>query len=154
MRAGDRGIALLWCGIFSLILLLVFILSIGTRARLMENEVNRVLAQNGYNRSLGAPVMPWLADGAAMQTGMWWTMHDSESLAVVFPVIRDGMYSPFLGIIAVDGTIEFVPLSRNAEVLYERLVPGVMDVYSRRLHLAAEKVAQGRARAERRESEQ
>ncbi|MDR1095153.1 MAG: hypothetical protein LBL31_02055 [Spirochaetaceae bacterium] len=154
IKAGDRGIALLWCGVFSLILFLVFVLSSGVRTRLMETQVNNVLAQNGYSRSLGAPVTPWLKDGAAMQFGSWWTMRDSESLAVVFPVIRDGIYSPFLGIIAANGTVEFVPLSRNAEVLYERLMPGTMDVYTRRLHLAAEKVVQGRIRAEGRENEQ
>jgi hypothetical protein len=38
-----------------------------------------------------------------------------------------------------------LPLSKNAAVLYERLAPGGMDVYSRRLNLAAEKVMQGKA---------
>jgi hypothetical protein len=145
VKAGDKGMALLWCGIFSLALLLLFVLSSGARTKLLETEVNRVLEQNGYGRSLGVPVTPWRMDGPAMQLGPWWTMRGSESLAVVFPVIRDGIYAPFLGIIATNGAVEFVPLSRNAAVLYERLAPGIMDVYVRRLHLAAEKVTQGRS---------
>jgi hypothetical protein len=154
VKAGDRGVALLWCGVFSLILFLVFILSIGTRTRLMENEVNRVLAQNGYAKSLGAPIMPWLMNGTATQLGLWWNMRESENLAVVFPVIRDGIYSPFLGIIAADETIEFVPLSKNAVALHKRLSPEVMGIYSRRLNLAAKKVLQGKKRAEGRENVQ
>jgi hypothetical protein len=153
VKVGDKGMTLIWCGIFSLILFLVFVLSAGARTRLLETQVNNVLEQNGYVKGLGTSIAPWLMDGAAMQFGSWWTMRDSESLAVVFPVIRDGIYAPFLGIIAADGTVEFVPLSRNAEVLYKRLLPGMMDVYSRRLHIAAEKVVMGKARMERRENE-
>jgi hypothetical protein len=149
IKAGDRGMALLWCGIFSLALFLLFILSSGVRTKLLETEVNRVLEQNGYGRSLGDPVTPWRMDGPAMQLGSWWTMRGSENLAVVFPVIRDGVYAPFLGIIAANEAVEFIPLSRNAAVLHERLVPGIMDVYTRRLRLAAEKVIQGKnAKAE------
>lgn len=154
VKAGDKGMTLLWCGIFSLMLFLLFLLSGGLRTRLLETEVNRVLAQNGSSRSLGAPIMPWRMDGAAMQLGSWWTMRESENLAVVFPVVRDGIYTPFLGIIAANGTVEFVPLSRNAEALYKRLSPGIMDVYSRRLNLAAEKVAQGKTRTQERQNDQ
>jgi hypothetical protein len=150
VKAGDKGMALIWSGIFSLMLLLLFVLSSGVRTRLLETEVNRVLELSGYDRSLGSPVAPWRIDGAAMQLGSWWTMRGGDSLAVVFPVIRDGIYAPFLGIIAATGSIEFVPLSKNAAALYKRLPPGIMDVYSRRLHLAAEKVSLGIMRAEER----
>lgn len=144
VKAGDKGMSLMWCGLFSLILFLLFILSSGMRTKLLEKEVNTVLEQNGYMRSLGVPVRPWRMDGSAMQLGSWWTMRENESLAVVFPVIHDGIYAPFLGIIAANGAIEFVPLSRNAAVLYERLAPGIMNIYARRLHLAAEKVVHGK----------
>jgi hypothetical protein len=144
VKAGDKGMALLWCGVLSLILFLLFILTANVHTNLLEIEVNRALAQNGYGRSLGTAISPWRQDGTAMQLGSWWTMRGSGSLAVVFPVIRDGIYTPFLGIIATDGSIEFIPLSKNAEALYKRLPPGIIDVYSRRLHLAAEKVTKTR----------
>jgi hypothetical protein len=154
VKAGDKGMALLWSGAFSLMLLLLFVLSSGVRTRLLETEVNRVLELSGSDRSLGSPLTSWRMDGAAMQLGSWWTMHGGDNLAVVFPVIRDGIYAPFLGIIAPNGTIEFVPLSKNAAALYKRLPPGIMDVYTRRLHLAAEKVSLGIMRAEERGHDQ
>jgi hypothetical protein len=149
VNSDDKGLALAWCGIFSLILLLVFLLSADVRTRLMENEVNKALLQKGDNRSLDAPITPWLMDGTAMQLGSWWTLSGSETIAVVFPVIRDGIFAPFLAIIETTGVettgaIELIPLTRNAAALHERLAPGVMDFYTNRLQKAAEKVMQGK----------
>jgi hypothetical protein len=144
IKAGDKGIAALWGGVLSLIVLLVFALSANMRVKLLETEVNKVLALNGAGKVLDAPIPPWRMDGQAMQFGSWWTMRGSESVAVVFPVMRDGIYSPFLGIMGGNGTIEFVPLSGNAKVLYERIAPGIMDVYTRRFRSAAEKIIQGK----------
>ncbi|MDR1468500.1 MAG: hypothetical protein LBT00_04340 [Spirochaetaceae bacterium] len=144
VKAGDKGLTLLWCGIFSLIVLLLFLLSAGPRTRLLENEVNKALLQRGDGRSLNAPITPWRMDGSAMQLGSWWTLNGSESIAVAFPVIRDGIFAPFLAIIGTNGAIELVPLTRNAAALHERLAPGVMDFYTSRLQRAAEKVIQGK----------
>jgi hypothetical protein len=151
VKAGDKGMTALWCGVFSLILFLLFILSAGPRTKLLEAEVNKALEQSGDGRSLSAPITPWRMDGIAMQIGPWWTMRGSENLAVVFPVIRDGIFAPFLAIISTNGTIEFIPLTRNAAVLNDRLSPGIRDIYTRRLHKAAEKVIQGKAAKEGRE---
>lgn len=147
-KAGDKGLVLLWCCVFSLILLLLFLLSAGPRTRLLENEVNKALLQKGDSRSLDAPITPWLMDGSAMQLGSWWTIRGSENIAVVFPVIRDGIFAPFLAIIGTNGTIELIPLTRNAAVLHERLAPGIMDFYTSRLQRAAEKVFQGKSAKE------
>jgi hypothetical protein len=149
VNAGDKGLALIWCGILSLMVLLLFLLSANPRARLLENEVNKALLQKGDDRSLGDPITPWRMDGPAMQIGSWWTLNGSEHIAVVFPVIRDGIFAPFLAIIGttgtrLTGTIELIPLTRNAAELHERLAPGIMDFYTNRLQRGAEKVIQGR----------
>jgi hypothetical protein len=144
VNISDKGLALAWCGIFSLILLLLFLLSSESRSRFLENEVNKALLQEGDNRSLDAPITPWLMDGSAMQIGSWWTLSGSEHIAVVFPVIRDGVFAPFLAIIGTTGTFELIPLTKNAAALRERLAPGIMDFYTSRLQRAAEKVIQGK----------
>jgi hypothetical protein len=142
VKAGNKGLALLWCGVFSLIVLLLFLLSSGPRTRLMENEVNKALEQKGDSKRLEAPIMPWQMDGPAMQLGSWWTISGSESIAVVFPVIRDGIFTPFLAIIGTTGTIELIPLTKNAATLYGRLAPSIIGFYTGRLQRAAEKVFQ------------
>jgi hypothetical protein len=152
-NTGDRGLALFWCGVFSLMVLLLFLLSAGFRLRLMENEVNKALLQQGINRSVDAPITPWRMDGPAMQLGSWWTMRGSENIAVAFLVIRDGIFAPFLAIIGVTGTgatgtIELIPLTKNAAAIHERLAPGVVDFYTSRLQRAAEKVIQGKTAKE------
>lgn len=144
VRIGDKGLVLLWCGIFSLGLLLLFGLSAGPRARVLENEVNEALLQKGDGRSLDAPITPWLMDGSAMQLGSWWTLSGSESIAVVFPVIHDGILAPFLAIIGTNGTIELIPLTKTAATLRERFAPGIMDFYISRLQRSAEKVSRGK----------
>ena len=148
VKAADKGLSLLWCGVFSLILLLLFLLSAGPRTRLLENEVNKALLQRGDSRSLEVPITSWRMDGSAMQLGSWWTMRGSENIAVVFPVIRDGIFAPFLAIIGTNGTIEPVPLTRNAAALYDRLAPVIIDFYINRLQRAAEKVFQGKSAKE------
>jgi hypothetical protein len=153
VNSGSRGLALAWCGTFSLLLLLLFLLSSGFRARLLENEVNKALLQKGDDRTLDAPITPWGMDGAAMQLGSWWTLNGNKSVAVVFPVIRDGIFAPFLAIMGttgtgITGTFELIPLTKNAAALHERLAPGVMDFYTSRLQRAAEKVVQGKTAKE------
>jgi hypothetical protein len=150
VKAGEKGLALLWCGIFSLILLLVFLLSTDARTVLMENEVNKVLEQKGDSKRLGDPIAPWQMDGSAMQLGSWWTVSGSKTIAVAFPVIRDGIFTSFLALIGTNGTIELIPLTKNAAALYERLAPSTIDFYTGRLQRAAEKVFEGKKAKEER----
>jgi hypothetical protein len=143
IKTGEKGIAALWCGFFSLVLVLLFALSSQARARTLETTVNNELARISHEKKLSGYIVPWLLQGEAAQLGSWWRIDgDNGSLAVVFPVISNGIFAPYLGIIDTGGAAEFIPLSRNAAVLYERLSGKIPDVYIRRLQSAAVKVTE------------
>jgi hypothetical protein len=76
--------------------------------------------------------------GRASQAGTWYTTNagnsGSETWAVVFPLMIDGIFSPVLGVISAEGTAEaLIPLSNHAAAVFKRLPRSYLQVYIRRI---------------------
>jgi hypothetical protein len=105
------------------------------RNRILLTSVNRVLAAGTTieDLRLEQPVSPWRMPGRASQVGTWYTT-TAKAWAVVFPLMTDGIFSPVLGVISAEGTVEaLIPLSNHAAAVFSRLPRGALQVYIRRI---------------------
>lgn len=98
------------------------------------NSVNRILKSLNEETRLETPLSSWGMPGRAAQTGTWFTTASSGDWAVVFTIPSGGVFCPVLACISRDGTVaSFIPLSVHAEAVFQRLPPGQLRIYVRRI---------------------
>jgi hypothetical protein len=128
------GIFAGWTAGLMLVSVLLWGFTQPVRNRALLNSVNRVLAAAGEETRLEAPVSSWGMPGRAAQAGTWFTTVNSGEWAVVFTVVSNGVFTPFLARISQDGKAgPLVPLSVHAETVFQRLPQGQLRIYVRRV---------------------
>jgi hypothetical protein len=128
------GLFAAWMGAFMLVGILLWGLTGNIRSQMMISSVNRVLARSDspyrLDRQIGALGRP----GRAMQLGSWFTLKNSSNRAVVFPLMAGPNVAAALALLSPEGKVEsLVPLSINAVQLFDRLPPGAIQLYTRRV---------------------
>jgi hypothetical protein len=109
----------------------------------LMRQANRVLAARGENFQLTGIRPPrkrriplgtefvmesWIAvDPAAADTAL-------EEIFLVFPLVSGGASFSCGAVINTHGRVErYIPLGFHGEQVFERLAPGILDVYTRRI---------------------
>ncbi|MDR2029586.1 MAG: hypothetical protein LBP93_08635 [Treponema sp.] len=130
----DTGFLLGW--ILGLILIggLLWFFTQPLRTRLVIRSVNRVLASLDEPRRLDDAISPWGLPGQGPQLGSWYILAEADGRAVVFPMMNEGILASFIAILSPEGTVDaLLPLSANAVRILERLPPGTVQTYKRRI---------------------
>jgi hypothetical protein len=128
------GIFAGWAAGLILISALLWGLTLPVRNRALLNSVNRVLNTLGEEARLETPLPSWGMPGRAAQSGSWFTAAGSVDWAVVFTAGAVGVFTPFLAFVSPDGKAgPLIPLSRHAEAVSQRLPPGQLRIYVRRI---------------------
>jgi hypothetical protein len=151
VHAGGGTLTALWFSVISLFLLLLFLFTSSLRAKITGEKINVYLSENGSGRILTAPVSAWGMSGEAISLGSWWILgrenevDKTETYGVIFTVLQNGVFAPFLGIALDNGDAELIPLTKSAKTMGARLTPGMLDIYKRRVSIAAKKVIERRS---------
>ena len=124
------------------------------RTRFLLRAVNRVLEQSGDFRRLRAPVSPGelragFSNGRIPAAGFWYTMtelpvrqaRDSDrqqlpegTKAFVFAFIGEGTFFPCAAVVTPEGKVEeFIALNSRGEKVMQRISPGILRIYTRRI---------------------
>jgi hypothetical protein len=128
------GIFAGWVAGLMLIGALLWGLTQPVRNRALLNSTNRVLYTKGEETRLEAPVSPWGMPGRASQSGTWFTIVNSRDWGVIFTVVSDGVFTPFLVRMSQDGKAgPLIPLSVHAEAVFQRIPAGQIRIYVRRI---------------------
>jgi hypothetical protein len=128
------GIFAGWTFGLMLICALLWGLTQPVRNNALLNSVNKVLAQRGEATLLEKPLPSWRMPGLAAQAGTWFTIANSPEWAVVFTVVSEGVFSPFLTLVSQDGKAgRLIPLSLHGEAMAQRLPDGQFHIYVRRI---------------------
>jgi hypothetical protein len=112
------------------ILLLGWLLSFFTtplRNNALIQSVNRVLPQTGDTRRLER-LLPKSASGV----GNWYAVSGSESEAVVFSIMDNGVFISCVAFVDSE-KVEIVPLDGHAQSVFKRLPEGVINLYKHRI---------------------
>jgi hypothetical protein len=101
-------------------------------------SVNRVLAQidwDGQPLSLENPLGFRDLHPETTRMGTWFTFKDTEGQkGLVFTIIANGSFLPCLAVVSPEGLVErIVPLNSHSEKLLDRVSPGVLGIYIRRI---------------------
>jgi len=133
-----------WIGSILLVAGLSWALTQPVRSRFLMRAVNRVLEQNGDSRRLNE-----LSSGSrgSSMIGSWYTMikawqqdiSDNENFsegtkAFVFSFIAEGTFFPCAAVVDPVGRVqEFIPLNIHGKKMLERISPGILKLYIRRI---------------------
>ena len=131
----DRAILAAWIVGLVLAASLVWSLTFYFRLNILMNATNRALVAVEDTRRLSEPLP------RAFQTrellGGWYTLAGSDSLFLVFAIMRDGILAPHGAEISAEGRIvEMIPLGNHARQVMDRIPQGLIDVYARRIESA------------------
>jgi hypothetical protein len=133
----DMGVLAAWIAGLCLVGGLAWLLTQPLRSGFIIHTVNRTLEQNGESRRLEAPVSPWGKNGVIFQLWSWYTVKEETGRAVVFPIMDDGIFAPYVVFLSIQGTAgPFIPLSVHAGRLLNRLPHEVLQTYVQRIESA------------------
>jgi len=133
----DRAILAGWIVGLVLVASLAWSLTFGFRLNVLMRAANRALVAVEDTRRLSEPLP------RAFQTreflGGWYTVAGSDSLFLVFAIMRDGILVPHGAEVSAEGRVlEMVPLGYHARQVADRLPRGLVDVYARRIEAVFE----------------
>ena len=137
----DRAIFLGWIAGLILASSLLWVLSYPFRATRLMHTTNRVLASMGDDRRLSAALPRQFARAAPL--GCWYSLAGTSaapSLFFVFAILQNGILVPYGAEISVQGEVtSLVPLGNHARKNMDRIPPGLIQVYVRRIESAVAK---------------
>jgi hypothetical protein len=118
---GEKAIFSIWITGVILAGALIWGLTGNLRNSTTADMIDTFFVETGERRRIGEAISPWGLPGKVTQLGTWFTLSDKE-IALYFPIYKDGIFSPFLAIINDEGQLgAFIPLSKNGEVMLDRL---------------------------------
>jgi hypothetical protein len=133
LRFKDTAILCGWIGALILICCLSWFLTRPLRADFLRNSVNRVLVRTGEIRRLEALTPAAAIKPSLGRMGTWFNMNDGYR-ALVFTLIADGVFLPCAAIVDPLGKMEeIIPLSPSGLKLLNRVSPGIIKIYTRRI---------------------
>ncbi|MDR0312881.1 MAG: hypothetical protein LBI14_04730 [Treponema sp.] len=129
----DTAILCGWIGALLLIGCLCWFLTNTLRADIMRNSVNRVLVLAGDTRRLEGATAAAAIKPSLGRLGAWYNMNEGYR-ALVFTLIADGVFLPCAAIVDPLGKLEeIIPLSPGGSRLLDRVSPGIIKLYTRRI---------------------
>jgi hypothetical protein len=132
-RLKDTAILFGWIGALLLIGCLCWYFTKPLRIELLRNSVNRVLVRAGDTRRLDAPLAPAAIKPSQGRIGTWFATRDGYTV-LVFSLIADGVFLPCAAVVDTQGKLEeIIPLSEGGAKLLDRISPGIMKLYTRRI---------------------
>jgi hypothetical protein len=132
----DRLILLGWIAGLLLAASLIWSLTFPLRAASLMRAVNKTLDAAGDERIIISALPGRFAKPAPM--GIWYRLYGSDTLFFVFVIMRDGILVPCGVEIGKDGkAADVVPLGSHARQVIGRIPQGVIQIYIRRIELAA-----------------
>jgi len=144
----DRAVFAAWIAALVLIASLFWSLSFSFRVNCLMRSTNKILMAMNDDRHLAAPVLHPVAKLAHL--GCWYRIYESDSLFVVFTIMREGILVPCGAEISEQGEIvEIIPLGNHARQVMDQIPQGLIQVYVRRIEAAAAAIIA--AKPERRE---
>lgn len=134
----DLGIFAGWIGGILLIGGGLWFVTQPARTEILQETVNRVLADAGSSQYLEAPIPRGELPKRNIPLGTWYTLRNSTSRAVVFSLMSDGIFLPCMAVVSASGTVdEIIPLNSHAEQTFLQLPQGVVKTYIRRIEMVA-----------------
>jgi hypothetical protein len=134
----EPGIFAGWIGGILLLGGLLWLGTQGIRSEAMARSVNKVLQEAGDPRRIGAP-SPFRS---LPDQGYRYTLLNQGGRAVVFSVMSGGASIPFAAMISPEGIVEeLIPLAREPNRTLERLPPGLLPAYIRRIEAVEAQIA-------------
>jgi hypothetical protein len=130
-----KGTAILcaWIGALILIGCLCWLLTQSLRNDFLRNSVNRAMVQNGYSYRLEAPIPASAIKPSLERMGTWFNMNEGYR-ALIFTLIADGVFLPCAAVVDPLGKLEeIIPLSPSGLRLLDRVSPGILKLYTRRI---------------------
>jgi len=138
----DRAILAAWVAGAVLAALLAWSLTYSPRMGALMGAVNRALAASGEGLRLSEPLPRALQPSGLM--GAWYSIEGSDSLFLVFAVMRDGILAPHGAEVSPEGRIErILPIGAHSAQASDRMPAGALRVYSRRIEAAFARAAGG-----------
>jgi hypothetical protein len=126
----EPGIFAGWLGGILLLGGILWLSTQGIRLETTARSVNRALQEAGDPRRIGAP-SPFRS---LPDQGGRYTLLNQSGRAVVFSVMSGGAAIPFVAMISPEGVVEdLIPLAGNRNRTLERLSPGILQPYIRRI---------------------
>jgi hypothetical protein len=136
-RVKDPLLVIGWVGGILLLGVLLWGLTQSLRTGILLKSVNKTLAYAGDSRRLEAVILPKQFSGKMGKIGIWYTQAGSENRMLIFSVMSGGILAPFAVEVSPQGkTGVLIPLNRHSEKTMDRLPPGTMDIYIRRIEAA------------------
>jgi hypothetical protein len=134
----DPGIFAGWIGGILLLGGLLWLGTQGIRSETIARSVNRALQEAGDPRRIGAP-SPFRS---LPDQGYRYSLLSQAGKAVVFSVMSGGDAIPFAAMISSEGIVEeLIPLARNRNRTLQRLPPGLLPAYIRRIEAVEAQIA-------------
>ena len=131
----DKAILLGWITGLILAAVLVWSLTFNFRSACLMRSANRSLADMEDSRRLVTPLRRPFS--GQFPLGCWYTVAESDSVFFVFTVMRDGILVPCGAEISGEGKVKnIVPMGNHARQVLERIPPGLIHIYTRRIESA------------------
>jgi len=136
----DRLIFLGWVAGLVIAASLLWSLTFSFRAGILLRSANRALAAIEDSRQLLSP-LPRSAMGQ-VPLGCWFSFNDNDTdisgSFLVFTIIKGGILVPCGAELTSEGKVkDIVPLGRHAQKVIDRIPPGQIQIYTRRIESAA-----------------
>jgi len=132
----DRAVLAGWIAALVLIASLLWSLSFPFRVNCLMRSTNKVLIAMNDHRRLIDPVLHPVAKPTPL--GCWYRVYESDSLFVVFVIMREGILVPCGAEISGQGEIvEIIPLGNHARQVMDQIPQGLIQVHVRRIESAA-----------------
>ena len=129
----DTSILLAWIAGLIIISCLCWVLSRSLRADFLQRSINRALTYTDDSRQLGAALAPGTLKPKLERLGFWYDLGD-DSRVIVFTIIADGLFLPCAAVVDSGGKVEeIIPLSGSGNKLLNRISPGILQLYIRRI---------------------
>ena len=135
IRFKDVLIFCAWIASMLLIISLCWFLTRSLRVNLLQSSVNRVFIENGDTRRILRPDPRDTSVQLPSQIGkgMWFSMNDGNRV-LVFSLIADGIFIPCAAIVDNEGKLqELIPLTSSGNKMLNRISPGIINLYARRI---------------------
>ena len=131
----DSLVFLGWITAFLFVTGICWVLTQPVRNRFLVKAVNLVFEQSGDPRRLLEPLPE--GKGAFMFMGHSFDMESEQgerTQAVVFSFVGEGIFFPCVAEVSRSGEVkEFIPLTKHGEKILQRISPGIIGIYTRRI---------------------